>query len=85
MSTHTKRLSDVLPSEFDSEFSDTRAASMKSTEIVCAYDGRIRRWPGKEKHVMIWWQLNNGYAVGWNENPARGWSFPVINIRKLAS
>lgn len=40
-------------------------------------------WPGKEKNVRVWWILANNYAVGWNENPNRGWSFPVMNCFKL--
>ena len=39
------------------------------------------RWPGKHKNVFCWWKLKNGKAVGWNENPAIGWSFPVINYK----
>ena len=39
------------------------------------------RWPGTAKNVMSWWELENGYAVGWNENPNRGWGFPVVKIK----
>jgi hypothetical protein len=31
---------------------------------------------GSQKHVYCWVLLKNGLAVGWNENPSRGWSFP---------
>jgi hypothetical protein len=37
-------------------------------------------WKGKHKNVMCWWKLDSGYAVGWNENPSVGWSFPVIRL-----
>jgi len=41
----------------------------------------VRRWPGKQKHVTEWYELEGGYAVGWNENPALGWTFPVIKLK----
>jgi hypothetical protein len=31
---------------------------------------------GSQKNVFCWVLLKNGLAVGWNENPATGWSFP---------
>lgn len=37
-------------------------------------------WPGAHKNVHCWWELANGYAVGWNENPGKGWSFPVVKL-----
>ena len=35
---------------------------------------------GSHKNVHNWVLLSNGLAVGWNENPARGWSFPSKKI-----
>jgi len=73
-----KTLADVLPVEFDSEYSDTRAAKLKLIRVISTHDGRDERWPGVHKNVFVWWTLENGKRVGWNENPAKGWSFPVI-------
>ena len=42
--------------------------------------GKYKKHPFKHKHVYNWCIISkNGkrYAVGWNENPNRGWSFPV--------
>ena len=39
-----------------------------------------KRWPSKEKFVFNWVILENNIAIGWNENPSRGWSFPVKKI-----
>jgi hypothetical protein len=39
------------------------------------------RWPGRHKNVINWCKLANGKAVGWNENDAIGWSFPVITVK----
>lgn len=39
-------------------------------------------WPGPSKNVMYWVELKNGYAIGMNENPSLGLSFPVIKLRK---
>lgn len=64
------------------EFSDTRAAKFLDVEVVKEYspDEDNVRWPGSHHHVHIWWEMANGYGVAWNENPARGYSFPVVKI-----
>ena len=36
---------------------------------------------GSQKNVYNWVLLKNGLAVGWNENPARGWSFPSKRLK----
>jgi hypothetical protein len=72
------KLIDVLAREFKSEFHDTRAYKMKDVDVVAAHKSYEERWPGKHRNVHFWWSLANGYAVGFNENPARGWSFPVV-------
>lgn len=80
-------LRDVLPREFFQSYMDTRAATMLDVEIAEDYSLRVsggefahtrKRWPGAEKNVMNWWKLSDGRCVGWNENPSRGWSFPVF-------
>lgn len=80
-------LKDALPHEFLIEYQDTRAYRMKDVKIVAEYgniDGyENKAWPGIHKNVYYWVELENGYAVAWNENPARGWSFPVVKIKKL--
>lgn len=52
-------------------------------EVVEEIDGCTpgNGWPGKEKNVYWWYKLANGKMVGFNENPSRGWSFPVIGKR----
>lgn len=35
---------------------------------------------GSQKNVYNWVLLKNGLAVGWNENPSTGWSFPSKNV-----
>lgn len=37
-------------------------------------------WPGTHKNVCWWVILEDGTAVGWNENPSRGWSFPSLKL-----
>lgn len=81
MNTKTKTLRQSLPTEFFGEFSETRAAKFLDIEVIEEIDGCRKRWPGPEKNVLNWWKLANGKAVGWNENPARGWSFPVITLK----
>lgn len=73
-----KTLKDVMPYEFRRDFTDTRAFMFKDVEVI---EEREQNWPGDHKNVYFWVKLANGYAVGWNENPAVGWSFPVIKLR----
>ena len=72
-------LREALPNEFFSEFMNTRTAKYLDVEVV---KEKEFNWPGNHKNVYCWWVLENGYAVGWNENPARGWSFPVVRYNK---
>ncbi len=69
-------LGECAPYEFLQQFQDTRAYKYKDIEVLKQYDDI--KWPGKHKNVFRWWELANGKKVGWNENPAKGWSFPVI-------
>ena len=39
-------------------------------------------WIGTHKNVYNWCVLENGIAVGWNENPSIGWSFPIKRIKE---
>lgn len=82
-----KKLREVMPkglSIVGGEYEKTRAFTMLD-EIVLAEHGNMfdqlkkdLLWPGTQKNVHFWVELGNGFAVGWNENPTRGWSFPVI-------
>lgn len=77
----TVRLKDVLPQEFfGCEYEDS--AAVKHLDCVVVASHKHGGWQGRHKNVMCWWKLDNGYAVGWNENPSVGWSFPVIKMRK---
>lgn len=75
-----RTLGDAVPSEFHREFTDTRAYALRDVELISEHHGHIERWPGKHRNVHTWWKLASGHCVGWNENPARGWSFPVITF-----
>lgn len=78
-----KQLKDVVPEEFmGCEFTDTPARKLTEVEVIGEYGfgAENKAWPGQHKNVHNWWLLANGKAVGWNENPSRGWSFPVIKV-----
>jgi hypothetical protein len=78
------KLKEALPEEFTSgEYDDSSAIKLADAEIESKHDSRERRWPGPHKNVHFWVALKNGKAVGWNENPGRGWSFPVIAYRSI--
>lgn len=73
------KLIDRLPYEFRSgEYEDSRAMKFSNVEVVKEYDTFKRPWIGTHKNVHVWFVLANRYAVGFNESPTRGWSFPVI-------
>ena len=83
-----KTLQDAMPCElFTSEYNDTRAYKMKDVKVVAEYGSMYcyvgKAWPGKHKNVYYWVELENGYAVAWNENSARGWSFPVFKLKSI--
>ena len=83
-----KTLKDVMPTEFMcGSYDDTIAFKMADIIVMiehCAFweQDEYIPWPGKQKNVYFWAELENGYAVGWNENPSRGWSFPVMKYSK---
>lgn len=70
-----KTLIDVMPTEF--EYSDTAALKFKDVAVI---EEKEFNWPGSHKNVTKWVVLENGYIVGWNENPGRGWSFPFQKV-----
>jgi hypothetical protein len=43
-------------------------------------DGTVHCWPAPHKNVFAWWLLETGHAVGFNENPSHGWTFPNIRF-----
>lgn len=79
-----KRLADVLPPEFlEGQFENCPAMRHAFVDVLETHDGRNGLpWPGSQKYVSRWYVLANGKAVGFNDNPSRGWSFPVINYQE---
>jgi len=79
-----KTLKDSLP--YDAQTGERQLKNLYDVRVIKQhtmtndYEPYIR-WPGIHKNVMTWWELENGYAVGWNENPAIGWSFPVVKLK----
>jgi hypothetical protein len=82
-----KTLRDVMPMELcGGEFLDTKAYEFRDVAVVkehslLIHDEVYKPWPGKHRNVYYWYELANGYSVAHNENPGRGWSFPVIKTR----
>lgn len=79
-----RTLADAMSHEFvTGSYDDTKAFRLKDYEVINEFhwggsNPNQRRWPGTHKNVTYWVILANGYSVGFNENPSRGWSFPVI-------
>ena len=83
------KFKEVIPltlEDFLIEFGDSEAAKYLEVEVIEEHGWHKqfhKHWDGKHKNVNIWWFLANGKKVGFNENPARGWSFPVIGKLKV--
>lgn len=82
----SRTLSEVLPKCFLSgTYDKTIAFNLRDMKVVQEHSlfyeqDEYSPWPGKHKNVYFWVELENGLAVGWNENPENGWSFPVLNL-----
>ncbi|MGR5367118.1 hypothetical protein [Photobacterium damselae] len=77
--TKQTTLRDVLPSEFfGGEYDECKANKYLDCVVVAEHNGG---WMGTHKNVNVWWELNNGLCVGWNENPSVGYSFPISKKR----
>ena len=76
----SKTLQECMPELNNGEFDNTRAYTFRNIEVTAEHGNHIR-WIGKEKNVQHWVDLKNGYAVGFNENPNRGYSFPTVKVK----
>lgn len=76
-----KLLKDCLHPEFYTEKAGKFADVDVVKEFTDADFSTWKRWIGKHKNVHYWVELKNGYAVGFNENPAIGWGFPIVKIK----
>jgi len=93
------KLRDVLPREFFLKHMTatsralyvlypTRAARLLDVEVKVEHsrpsrNNEFMKWPGAHANVHVWWELENGRAVAWNEG-RQGWSFPVITLNRIA-
>lgn len=85
--TPQKTLREWLPREALSSYPDAdflRHLDQPVVQEFSGLNGAMRPWPGTHKNVVCWCVLANGRAVGWNENLARGWSFPVLRYRQTS-
>lgn len=84
----SKTLKEAMPSCLaDKGYEKTQSYKMQDILVVrehCSLteQDEYQFWPGKHKNVFFWVELENGYVCGWNENPSRGWSFPVMKNPK---
>ena len=77
------KLKDRLPLEFiGGEYENSKAIKFADVEVIKEYESFNIPWIGTHKNVHVWFVLENGYAVGFNESPTRGWSFPVKRFKE---
>lgn len=81
----SEQLIDWLPKEFFLEFSNSPVMKHLKDKIVKVHkttqEGHM--WVGEHKWVFSWVELDSGYAVGKNENPSRGLSFPMVKLKNV--
>jgi hypothetical protein len=89
----TKTLRNVLPkAEYETYLACCKKSpdteKMLDVEVVFEHYSflnsepeRVKPWPGTQKYVHVWWELANGYGVGWNENSSRCHGFPVMKLK----
>jgi hypothetical protein len=75
-------LRDALPQEWKQAEARNLWPHLDVQVRIERFGEAFKPWPGPQKNVHCWWELENGYAVGWNENPSRGSSFPVIRMNE---
>lgn len=82
-----KTLLEVMPELNESGYNKIKAHKMKHIAVIAEHgdlcDDNPAPWVGKHKNVYFWVELENGYAVGLNENPSNGRSFPVIKMENI--
>ena len=74
----------VLPLEAiqSPEFMDDEVQKYLDYEVLEEIRRTIdKRFPFKHKNIHVWWILEKDIAVAWNENPSRGWTFPVAKMK----
>ena len=84
----TKQVSDCHLELCAGEFDNAPAHRLKDEPVVMefcrynldGYDPDYTPWPGTHKNVHYWVVTENRNAIGMNENPAIGLSFPVIKL-----
>lgn len=82
-----KTLENWLPKEFFREFGDSGLNKLLDYKVIEEYGGygnANKRHPFISKNIYTWCIISNGikkYAVGWNESPSRGYSFPYKRLK----
>ena len=79
-------LKEWLPQEFF-QYKHPEMEKFLNRPILINYnlynENAWRSWPGKHKYVQNWCIVSyedNYYAIGFNENPSRGWGFPIKKV-----
>jgi hypothetical protein len=76
-------LREVMGIDFQQD-QDSKAHKFDTVEVIWQqniFAESLKPWPGKHKYVYFWVILENGYAVGMNENPSYGLSFPFVKYK----
>jgi hypothetical protein len=81
------KLKDVIIScAFNGEYFDDKFNKYMENNVTHKHSrfidkNKYKKWIGKEKYVNVWYELDNDIAIGFNENPNRGYKFIVKRIK----
>ena len=69
-----KTLKEHLPKEFNKDAMAYRFRDAKVVKVVPSTD---QKWMERYRHAKNWYILENGFAVGFNDDPKKK-SFPLV-------
>ena len=81
-----KTLKNVMPTEFIcGKFNDTQTYKFKDVKVIKEHIGSFPgcgiQWLGIHKNEYQWVELENGYVVGFIENPSRGCKLILLLLK----
>jgi len=83
-----KTLAQVMPADFPNV--DALYRKYADVEVVAVHRKEdpkeiAKPWIGKHKHVTVWAELKNGYAVAANQAPGKWMTFPCEKIKDVVT
>ena len=62
------------------DFIERNGVKLQDKKVIAEIDGIAIPWVGTHKNVIVWWVVKTGHAIGFNENIAVSYSFPIKKL-----